>query len=272
MTISCKRDIMHAFDKAHHYHQHAQVQQQVAETLTQRLPQISAPQKPRILEIGCGTGFLSLPLLQRWPDGAFVLSDLSLAMVQRCRNTLAQEKKNVHYAVMDGEQPALSSDFDLIAASLVFQWFVDPITSLANLGHLLRPGGHLLFATLGTQTFREWRVACTNHGIHSGLQSYPTASAWIQGWQPLGSTQMHESYITINHPSCLAFLQGLKAIGATVAKPDYRSQSASVLRQLIRSLDQSNGFSITYHILYGLFSSNYSLPPQGGVRKNLQKQ
>ena len=247
---------MHAFDKARHYHQHAQVQQQVAETLAHRLAQISVPQKPRILEVGCGTGFLSHPLLHRWPEGMFVVSDLSLPMVQRCRSTLAQENKKVHYVVMDGEQPAFSSDFDLIMASLVFQWFVDPIRSLVNLGGLLRPGGHLLFATLGPQTFREWHVACTDQGIPSGLRSYPTASAWVEGWQPLGLTQLHESYITVNHSSCLAFLQELKAIGATVARPDYHSQPAGVLRRLIRFLDQSNGFSITYHILYGLFSKH----------------
>lgn len=267
MKLPAKKAIILAFGEADNYHRDAHVQRRVAQELARMLAKQPFSAQPHILEIGCGSGFLSQHLLQGWPAAHFLLSDISWPMVQRCRANLGEASANVHYAVLDGEQPALAPaqtpthvpalapGFELITASMVFQWFANPIHSLAGLSRLLHPGGCLAFATLGKQTFQEWQAACTDLGVASGLSNYPSSAAWKQGWQPQGTACMWEERITVNHPSSLAFLHALKTIGANLPHPDYHVQPAGVLRRLLRHLDQeSKGFAITYHVLYGIFT------------------
>ncbi|MEO5341607.1 MAG: methyltransferase [Magnetococcus sp. MYC-9] len=247
-----KNKIINAFDQADQYANHAVLQRQVVHTLAGRLPALS---QPRILELGCGTGLLSQQLLARWPQSPLVCSDISHAMVRRCRTTLG-ERANLLYAVMDGEQPAVRPGFDLIATSMVLQWFTEPLRSLSALHALLAPGGLLAFATLGAETFREWQTACTALGLAHGLAPRPAAAAWQQAWPTAGAARIWEERITLHHPSGLAFLQNLRALGAHLPTPGYHPLTAGQLRRLLRSLEHAEtgqGFAITYHVLYGLF-------------------
>ena len=59
--------------RAASYEENADLQRTVAKRLACLLPQLAAP---RVLELGCGTGLFSRHLLARYPDGAFVFTDL----------------------------------------------------------------------------------------------------------------------------------------------------------------------------------------------------
>src|SRR3546814_14322438 len=61
---------------------------------------------------------------------------------------------------MDGEAPIFEGEwFDLILSSLAFQWFDDLGGAVGRLAGLLRPGGSLIFSTLGRGSFARWRSA-----------------------------------------------------------------------------------------------------------------
>ncbi len=64
-----KQRIRRAFDNATCYDEHARVQRHIADRLALRIAALSMPRKPRILEIGCGTGFLTDALSKLIPDG-----------------------------------------------------------------------------------------------------------------------------------------------------------------------------------------------------------
>ena len=58
--------VRRAFDAAaSSYDDHAVVQRIVARRLAERIAALPLPEQPRILEIGCGTGFLSAALRER---------------------------------------------------------------------------------------------------------------------------------------------------------------------------------------------------------------
>lgn len=247
-----RTEVIEAFGQAEGYQQHAKVQRQVAQTLADMLPPLAQP--PRVLELGCGTGFLSQQLLARWPDGCFICSDIAQPMVERCQAQLGK-RANILYAVLDGEQPAaIAPGLDLIAASMVFQWFVKPLDTLATLHNLLAPGGCLAFATLGPATFLEWQAGCIALGMASGLPDYPTAATWQQAWPTPTMTPLREERITLHYPSGLAFLRALRAIGAHQPALGYHPQPAGSLRRLLRHLEQGGrGVTMTYQVFYGLF-------------------
>ncbi|WP_193771190.1 methyltransferase domain-containing protein, partial [Candidatus Magnetaquicoccus inordinatus] len=208
------QSIMQAFAQAEQYAEHAQVQRLVAERLAARitLPLLA----PTMLELGCGTGLFSQQLCQRWPQGRLLCSDLTWPMVQRCRTALATTDK-VRYGLWDGQDPPLAKEqFDLIAASMVMQWFVQPGAALHKWHALLRPGGCIAMATLAPGTFHEWRSACAAAGMAHGLRDYPDAASWQASWPHPADATIEEEQIVVHHSSGLAFLRGLRAVGAHV--------------------------------------------------------
>lgn len=238
--------VRHAFARATGYHQRAVVQRRVAGQLAARLGELPLPPRPRILELGCGTGFLSTELQKQWPDGHLLLTDLAPAMVARCRAHGAHLPGCPGFAAMDGEHPAVAPGWDLITASLAFQWFGDLTAALHGFHDLLAPGGWLGFATLGEGTFAEWRRACAQAGVPCGTPRYPGAGELARCW-PGGAAGVTETLLRVPYADGLAFVRELGAIGARTPVVGYPAQGPAPLRRVLRTLDHE--WSVTYHIL-----------------------
>lgn len=253
-----------AFGKAASgYDRHAVLQRRVAHDLARRITAQGALQGEfsSYLEIGCGTGFLGTALEDGLAGIPCLFTDLSPPMVVKCRERLEASLAEARFAVMDGEMPGVAEQYDLVAASLVFQWFEDLPAALARLADCLVPGGRLAFAMLGADSLREWRAACGDHGMESGVPSFPTARELDLAWPGPGAGRVEEAYIRRRHVSAREFLHELKAIGARVPDPDHVPQAPGEMRALLREIDGKNGegkkvdgFSVTYHVLYGVFT------------------
>ena len=236
-----KQKIVQAFSSASTtYDQAAMAQKVIAERLADKVMELSLPSSPRVLEIGCGTGFLSRSLLARIKGGEWMLSDISPAMLARCRQNIADPR--VQWHEMDGEAPDLLPDsIDLIVSSLAVQWFTDLGPALERLKTLLRPQGHLLFVTLGSDSFKEWRTA------HQALQ-LPCSLRTFAPHLP-SSVQETEEKITFSQKDALTFARNFKEIGAHTPAPGSQALTPAQFRALSRLL--GNNFCVTYHLLYG---------------------
>jgi dethiobiotin synthase len=162
---------------ADQYEEHADVQRETAARLADRIARLSLPQRPRILEIGCGTGLLSRELAARLGEADWTLTDIAPRMLDTARSTL-NLPGTVCYLSMDGEHPsaACGTGFDLICASLSTQWFTNLNKGLAALCALLAPGGYLCIATLAAGTFEEWQRAHVASGLMAATPTYPAAA------------------------------------------------------------------------------------------------
>ena len=85
------------------YDRHASLQARVARRLGALLP---ASRAPRVLEIGCGTGFFTQHLLRRYPDGDFLITDIAPEMLAICRQRVTINGRALHFALLDGEVDA----------------------------------------------------------------------------------------------------------------------------------------------------------------------
>ncbi|MEO5329641.1 MAG: methyltransferase [Magnetococcus sp. THC-1_WYH] len=245
-----------AFNRAHAYDQQAMIQARIAEKLALGLAQVPPKEKLHGLELGCGTGFLSRLWLEQLPHTHLLLSDIAPAMVLRTQANLQSYPQNtLKFAVMDAEAPCLNTTFDLIAASMVFQWFHHPAASVANLLNLLAPSGRLLFATLGPDTFQEWRSLCENHRIPCGLHHYPGADFWFDlATKQKMSLELSEEHIPETYPSTLDFLKRLKAIGAETPAPNHQPAPAGKLRRLLVPPGGiPTPLTVTHHVFFGTF-------------------
>jgi malonyl-CoA O-methyltransferase len=228
------RDAHHHFSRAAaSYTQAGGLQEQVAGTLARFLPNIDYP---RVLEIGCGTGFLSRELCRAYGgEATYILTDLAEGMIASCRRNFTQA---AHFIRMDGQRPAVKPAFDVIASSMTIQWFDDPAKSLYDLQNLLVPGGELLYATIGSDNFPEWRKVLRRHHIDSGMRGdLPT---FLPG-------QFHSEMIERNYGSARGFLDMLKETGAGKPKPGYEKPSPRAFKA---ACDEFDG-KVHWHIVYG---------------------
>ncbi|WP_353861475.1 dethiobiotin synthase [Azospirillum formosense] len=255
-----KAAIAAAFGKAAPgYEEHAAVQRAAAERLAERVACLPLPARPRVLEIGCGTGFLSRALRERIGPADWLLTDLSPDMLARCRATLGNPTDSA-FRIVDGEQPDLDGPFDLIVSSLALQWFRNPATALAHWVGLLAPGGRIAIATLAADSFREWREAHHALGLEAGVPTYPTRHDLDRLWPAGGRGSVEEERLLRRHADGLEFLAELKGIGAHLPAEGRRPLPPGALRRVLRRLERPEGVTMTHHIAYGLFRKDGARP------------
>lgn len=242
-----KQAVARAFDGAEGYDGAALIQAGVAEGLARRIAALPLAPSPRVLEVGCGTGFLTRALLARLAPGRLVVSDLAPAMVGRTRARLAARPgPAVAGLVMDAEQLCLAPGFDLICSSLAAQWFEDLEGTLGRLAGLLAPGGLMAVTTLASGTFREWREAHEGLGAGAGTPLYPLAEALARFRFAGCDLAVSVEAVTETHADGRAFLAALRAIGAQTSG-SARPLPAGTLRRALGRFDRA-GARITYEV------------------------
>lgn len=248
MTEARKTSIARAFSAAADgYDSAALVQRRVAARLAERIAALNLPDGARAVEIGCGTGLLTEQLLQGQPRADWLVTDIAAAMVERCAARFAGR---ADFREMDGEAPDLGPrSCDLIVSSLAVQWFTDLGTGLVRLADCLKPGGRLIFATLGERTFVEWRNAHAELGLAAGSPLFPTAAQLQALWPAGGSGAVREERMAVWHPDGRSFVRSLKALGAHLPQPGHRPLPPGAFRRVLRRFSQ--GCPATYHVLYG---------------------
>jgi malonyl-CoA O-methyltransferase len=232
--------------RAASYDEHADLQRAVAERLACLLPPLASP---RVLELGCGTGLFSRHLLARYSGGTFVFTDLAPSMVEQCRlNLVGAGEKRVSFEIMDAARPTADGPFDLIAMSMTLHWLADSAAALTTLRQLLAAGGVLIYATIGGESFPEWRDALDRQGLPVGLLDIPDLPGIVD-----------EERLIVDADT-LGFLRRMKAIGGLTPRESYAPLPAGALRRAIRAADKRNGGRITWHIVYGRLAASQSSP------------
>ena len=235
-----------AFDAARDYDAHSPVQARIAASLARRIGPLALPREPSVLEVGCGTGHLTEALAREDIGGTWLVTDLAPAMLDRARARLGDSPAR-RFAVLDGEHGPTPPEapFDLVCSSLAFQWFADPAAAARRLMGQVRPSGWLALATLGEQTFHEWRDAHAALGLQPGTVPLPApghVATLFPGAEIIIETE------TERHPTARDFLRALKAIGAATPAPGHRPLTPGALRRVMRGFEQA-GAQATYQVV-----------------------
>jgi SAM-dependent methyltransferase len=102
-----------------------------------------------VLEIGCGTGAVTLPLAQAVGEyGRVVAADISEPMLEVARQRVdASGMHNVTLLLGDAQVMAFErSAFDLATSRMGVMFFADPVAAFRNIRGALKPRGRLVFA------------------------------------------------------------------------------------------------------------------------------
>ena len=132
------------------YDENARIQKKMAERLVSLLDIISCA---NILEIGCGTGFLTELLTKKLQFKTYT----SLDIVKDCETYIKNINSQINFINADIED-FISTDketYDLIISNASLQWVDNFEEVINNLRQKLTQNGTLLISTFGRENFRE---------------------------------------------------------------------------------------------------------------------
>jgi len=213
-----------------------------AESAFQRSPK-------RVLEIGCGTGFLTGRLFELFPDAEFAATDISPAMLEFCRRATEQRRTekgvSAEFALDDISATRLEGDFDLVASSFAFQWAGRMTELVPTLARLTRPGGLLCFSALREGTFAEVRSFFAGRGVPFPIPHLASDDELRGALSAFRNVEIRETVIEEKHASLREFLRHLQKVGAVNASGE-RVSTADLRRVLAE--DAGEKLTVEYDV------------------------
>ncbi len=133
----------------------------------------------KVLDVACGTGAVALAAAQSvLPGGRVIAIDLSERMLDRAelhRGKMALD--NIDLFDMDATRPEFRADyFDRVACNLGLSYLPEPVEALRAWAWVTRPGGSIVFSTLGGQALEPLRDRLL--GALQAVGGKPTP-AWV---------------------------------------------------------------------------------------------
>ncbi len=121
-------------------------------TLRALLRHLPAEAPPRLLEIGCATGFLTRKLRERYPGTEIWAVDLSRRAIRRAQR---RRLPGVHFRVADFLDRLPQRGFPLVVSMNVFQLLPQDL-AFQRLRDLLAPGGRALLTLTSETLLTRW--------------------------------------------------------------------------------------------------------------------
>jgi len=237
------------------YNRHSSLQESIAKELVEFIP--ADTDGSAILEIGCGTGFLTEKLFTKFPKANALVLDISDAML-----TVAKERlksfENIEWLQKDLNQLEVDKEFTLSVSSSSFHW-IQPLTlAFSKVAKHSSSNAKLVFAMMTSNTFRELNEARRKITPQKGSgTTLPHTDEVINALEVNGfkiSLQKVKTYKT-SHASCKEFFKTIHEQGVTGQNKKPSILSRSELTNLMNYYDKTfkdkdGSVFATYEVLF----------------------
>lgn len=164
----------------------------------------------RVLELGCGPGFLWQENLDRVPSTwKITLSDFSPGMLRDARELLSASDGRFLFEVIDAQAiPYPDAHFDAVIANAMLYHVPNLSRALSEIRRVLKPGGHFYATTVGDAAvssldklmgqvhFHTWLSAPFNFSIDNGREQ-------IERWFKHVQLERLEERLIVRDPDAL---------------------------------------------------------------------
>ncbi|WP_347902369.1 malonyl-ACP O-methyltransferase BioC [Pseudomonas purpurea] len=250
-----KRQVAASFSRAAaSYDSVAELQRAVGGELLSRLPAGSAPS--RWLDLGCGTGYFSRVLGERFSTSEGLALDIAEGMLNHAR----PQGGATHFVAGDAERlPLQAQSCDLIFSSLAVQWCADFASVLSEAQRVLKPGGVLAFASLCVGTLYELRDSwCQVDGlVHVNRFREFGAYEQLCADSGLKVISLENAPHVLHYPDVRSLTHELKALGAHNLNPGRPGglTGRARIRGLVDAYEhyrKEHGLPATYQVVYAV--------------------
>ena len=198
--------------------QHDALQREVQTHLLERLGfYLETPQ--RVLDVGAGTGRGSALLKQRYPKAEVIAVDLALPMLRVAKQHSSWLKPFSRICAEASALPLPDHSIDVLYSNLCFQWIDDLPALFGECTRVLKPGGLMVFSSLGPDTLMELRAAWAqvDQQSHVGrfLDMHDVGDAMLASGMRDPVLDVFRYTLTYSEPRKL--LEELQGLGATNA-------------------------------------------------------
>ncbi len=283
LLLPAKPAVRRSFDAAAaSYDENAVLQREIGDRLLERLDYIKqAPS--RILELGCGTGYVTQKLRTRYAESDIIALDIAPQMLQISQRKLPQtpllarlfkHTPKTNMLCADAEALPLQNEcIDFAISNLTLQWCdVERVSKEAH--RVLRPNGLFMFTTFGPDTLRELRAAFravddTPH-VNEFIDMHDIGD--ILSRAGFADPVMDQETITLTYTDLKPMLRELKGIGAHNVMPG-RARGLMPKSHWQRLVDAYEKFRhegrlpATYEVVYG-----HAWKPEFSKRKTVDGQ
>ncbi len=232
---------------AEHYDALTDLQREIADELIVKLPDAR-----RILDVGCGTGYLTGRLKDSYPQAKITGLDFAQGMIAK-----AQEyRRDIQWITGDAELlPFEDKDFDVIVSNAAYQWVLDLPKAFAQAQRVLSNEGTFAANLFGYHTCDELFEALQATGASKeelnrlpkieDVQKYLTQAGF-------SNAQVESKMTQIQFKDLWELLNWLKAIGANgLTSGQFLGPRAlqEANEYCLKNYPHSNGINITFEVI-----------------------
>ncbi len=214
MAFDLSKQVQRQFSHAAlSYARRADVQRRIAETLAAMLP--NRIEGKRVLDIGCGSGFLTAHCLRKFPTNEILGVDSSAEMICRAIEALGVHS-GLSFEQSDIFDYVSPSPFSLVVSSSVFHW-LSPLEQLfKKIDSLLLENGRLMFSAMTSGTFAELQsVRAVVSPDKLARFQLPSLDAFLSALKLAGfsSTVVKTEKLSVSFPDAMSFIRELHDLG-----------------------------------------------------------
>lgn len=242
----------------------AVIANQVGHEMLSRLAWVTL-QPMTAIDVGCGTGYLSMQLQQHYPHAHILALDASELM-------LCHDAVPLAICADGGQLPLQDQSVDLIFSNLMLPWYPSVENLLQEWRRVLRPEGLLMFSALGMDTLQEWRTVLHHCEIPQLFDLHDLGDLLLQ----VGFTDpvIDIDHYTLTYRDCNKMYAELRATGMLLSSQG----DAAILQQMatVPKMVDEEKWAVTYEVIYAnafvsAEQAEHAIDADGVVRVPLTK-
>jgi malonyl-CoA O-methyltransferase len=187
----------------------------------------------RILDVGCGTGYVANKAKFFYPESTIIGLDLAEGMLIKAKEL--HEGVPIEWLQADAVRlPFKDQTFQLVLSNLAYQWTVDLPASFKEVRRVLTPGGTFNMTMFGSRTCQELFASLKEVAPKIALQNLPSVDEVNYAFAKTGFKDKKIDYelIKVQFKDVWELLGWLKNIGS-----NNLSENPFLGRQTIEKLD-----------------------------------
>lgn len=236
-----KKIIKTNFEKYHNeYNDRAVVQKKMAEKLISFLKE---NEFDKVLEIGCGTGFLTQCFIKKKSFNEFYANDITDISKRYIESMI----KEANFITGDAEKTDLPANINLVMSNAMLQWSQDFPGMILKIKDCLIKNGIFLFSTFGTDNFKEIRELT---GVGLKYYSVKEITNFLKPhFEIIRAEEQKEKIYFFSFKEILSHIKHT-GVNSTSSVPITISQLKKLEREYESTFRSDNGLVLTYNPLY----------------------